>query len=536
MFYNKHKRFLFMAEEVTKTVLDVDKLFSEVVVNGESHTSSRYVEPTPQPQQVITNVPTQSQTVSTQQTNTATTVGEEVNAVELNSILHDFKDKELNLDFAFLSSELGLLQDSLLAIQQRINQINALIPNQATSSNQLADKNFVNSSIATNTANFLGTYTSMADIEAIQNPTNNDYVFLVTTYTAGNSLYQRYKYSAEDHEWLYEYDLNNSSFTAEQWASLNSGITASGVTKLNGIEAGAQVNVQADWTEEVSTAGSYIKNKPSLATVATSGSYTDLSNKPTIPTKTSQLTNDSSFATTSDVSTAEANAKNLNNATGILTVSKGGTGANTAKGAEYNLIGAVETVTIQPTDNSYLALRNTTLSASNGTFRWTKCSSVWNYIKTKVTALGYLSSSDLQTAVAWTDIKSNLSLGWNITLGTSKPIIDFAKYNAFTKRLVMRIKLTDLNSFVMSNTYYSMTVNADNATDLPNFSTAPFAMSIFYNANKKDSTDSAPRVSNIYYSVQSAGGYTKGFDFYFMCIDRYLYPNTYFDISVAFCN
>lgn len=34
-----------------------------------------------------------------------------------------------------------------------------------------------------------------------------------------------------------------------------------------------------------------------LAAVATSGSYTDLSNKPTIPTKTSQLTNNSGFLT-----------------------------------------------------------------------------------------------------------------------------------------------------------------------------------------------------------------------------------------------
>jgi hypothetical protein len=37
-----------------------------------------------------------------------------------------------------------------------------------------------------------------------------------------------------------------------------------------------------------------------LATVATSGSYNDLSNKPTIPTKTSELTNDSGFKTTDD--------------------------------------------------------------------------------------------------------------------------------------------------------------------------------------------------------------------------------------------
>ena len=40
---------------------------------------------------------------------------------------------------------------------------------------------------------------------------------------------------------------------------------------------------QANWTEQDSSKPSYIKNKPNLATVATSGSYDDLSNKPSIP-------------------------------------------------------------------------------------------------------------------------------------------------------------------------------------------------------------------------------------------------------------
>ena len=40
-----------------------------------------------------------------------------------------------------------------------------------------------------------------------------------------------------------------------------------------------------------------LTNKPTLATVATSGSYNDLSDKPTIPTKTSDLTNDNGFIT-----------------------------------------------------------------------------------------------------------------------------------------------------------------------------------------------------------------------------------------------
>lgn len=41
--------------------------------------------------------------------------------------------------------------------------------------------------------------------------------------------------------------------------------------------------IQSDWNQTTTTAKDYIKNKPTLATVATSGSYNDLSNKPTIP-------------------------------------------------------------------------------------------------------------------------------------------------------------------------------------------------------------------------------------------------------------
>lgn len=116
-----------------------------------------------------------------------------------------------------------------------ISDINALIPNDASSSNQLADKNFVNSSISTNTANFIGTFNSVAELEAYSGPlTNNDYAFVVGTDSAGNTVYDRYKYTdaTTPASWVFEYELNNSSFTADQWAAINSLATSSKIAQI----------------------------------------------------------------------------------------------------------------------------------------------------------------------------------------------------------------------------------------------------------------------------------------------------------------
>lgn len=59
--------------------------------------------------------------------------------------------------------------------------------------------------------------------------------------------------------------------------------TSGSYTDLSNKPTIPAAQVQSDWLEADSSAVDYIKNKPNLATVATSGSYTDLSNKPTIP-------------------------------------------------------------------------------------------------------------------------------------------------------------------------------------------------------------------------------------------------------------
>lgn len=93
-------------------------------------------------------------------------------------------------------------------------------------------------------------------------------------------------------------------------------MTASDKTKLNGIESGAEVNVQADWDEADSTSDAYIQNKPTIPTVNdgtltvqqngttidtfTANSSTNTTVDISVPTKTSDLTNDSDFVSDPD--------------------------------------------------------------------------------------------------------------------------------------------------------------------------------------------------------------------------------------------
>ena len=99
---------------------------------------------------------------------------------------------------------------------------------------------FVNSSIATNTANYISNngepFTSVKQLEAYTGPvTNNDYAFVTGTDSDGNTYYDRYKATVKGSSvtWAFEYRLNNSSFTATQWSAINSGITSALVAKIH---------------------------------------------------------------------------------------------------------------------------------------------------------------------------------------------------------------------------------------------------------------------------------------------------------------
>ena len=149
-----------------------------------------------------------------------------------------------------IDSEKERAQGAEQANAGNIAQVIAMIPAAASSENQLADKNFVNSSITTNTATYRGAYNEVSDLNltvdatheqiaaalagAISTADNNDYCFVqIPTADATPTqiaAIERYKFNGT--AWAYEYTLNNSGFTADQWAAINSGITSGLVAKL----------------------------------------------------------------------------------------------------------------------------------------------------------------------------------------------------------------------------------------------------------------------------------------------------------------
>lgn len=150
-----------MAEEVTKTIENVDRLFARIVVNGEVHESQNYVPQDSTDSVIAPQIIEEDNQSDTQEPIAQPTqdVGEDVYAVVLNDTKHDFVDPETVQN---LSQEVVARQNMDNQLQQGINgltgdvadlgndidSIKDKIPNQASAQNQLADKDFVGTSIS----------------------------------------------------------------------------------------------------------------------------------------------------------------------------------------------------------------------------------------------------------------------------------------------------------------------------------------------------------------------------------------------------
>jgi len=170
------------------------------------------------------------------------------------------RDQQIDSYIQFVGEVPQDHENRIQECESDIDDLESLVPAQATSENQLADKNFVNSSIATSTATFRGTYSSLADLQAVT-ADDNDYGFVVSTDQAGNTVYSRYKYANDS--WVFEYNLNNSSFTADQWAAINSNATAEKVALIEKVNNSTIIITQGGITK-----GSFTLNQSSGGTIA----------------------------------------------------------------------------------------------------------------------------------------------------------------------------------------------------------------------------------------------------------------------------
>ena len=152
-----------------------------------------------------------------------------------------------------------------------------------------------------------------------------------------NSTYEPYHETVEELMTDIATDLSNLE------TSLSTVAVSGSYNDLSDKPTIPAAQIQADWDQTVTTAKDYIKNKPYLSTVATTGSYQSLTDKPTIPSKTSDLTNDSGFLTSLPTATRSRLGgikvgSNLSiTEDGVLSASGGGGGGSSALFFEQTL-------------------------------------------------------------------------------------------------------------------------------------------------------------------------------------------------------
>ena len=156
---------------------------------------------------------------------------------------------------------------AITGLQEELDGINAKIPAQASATNQLADKDFVNSSIENVAAYYItkdaagNPFATKAELDAatvfysggqIRVPTRNDYTVVLHDESkeieeTGEQPTTRYLYY---NGWNYQYIVNNSGLTADQWKAVNSGATAeiieSVANKQDKLTAGDRISIDSD--------------------------------------------------------------------------------------------------------------------------------------------------------------------------------------------------------------------------------------------------------------------------------------------------
>ena len=169
-------------------------------------------------------------------------------------------------DVTATATEVNYMGGVTSNVQTQLNTITGKIPSAATTSNQLADKAFVNSSInavaayyitsdaqgdafATHAALIAGPYYYDG---AARTVTKNDYAIVLIDEDHSNAC-TRYTYTGS--QWAFQYIVNDSAMTQAQINALNSGITSTKVSNYDTHIADTTIHVtssdKTNWNNKV---------------------------------------------------------------------------------------------------------------------------------------------------------------------------------------------------------------------------------------------------------------------------------------------
>jgi len=277
-----------------------------------------------------------------------------------------------------------------------------------------------------------------------------------------------------------------------------------------------KVVVQADWNENNPNNEGYIKNKPNLSNVATSGDYEDLSNKPTIPTKTSDLTNDSDFVDSNYVNGKiddlkwELGANDLSLQTDTTTAYTK-TVPIGAIGCKLNKLGfmSYKSNNILPTDkiSSNVSFSNDIMSITNSTSGMNILDSISLPAGTYVFSF-ILKTSGLEQTHSFTGYKNT----------TDTPFTVFSNLNTYNVGEVhtATLVLTETtNVFIKqwqtgSETYsFQLWINKDTAKDYNTYFTG-IRDSVITSIKSYDSNNNLIDTYTIPSEIQALSGYGRG--------------------------
>lgn len=163
-----------------------------------------------------------------------------------------------------VSAEATLRTNADNALQGSIDTINGKIPSEASSSNKLADKQYVTDAISVSEATFRGNFATKSALDAYTGQKDKNDTAIVEADETKSGQCSMYQYDGS--AWVYKYKVRDVAFTAAQMNAINSGVTSAKVadydTHIASKNNPHEVKPNQVFSDYSAHGGEYVKVKP----------------------------------------------------------------------------------------------------------------------------------------------------------------------------------------------------------------------------------------------------------------------------------